>query len=144
MEYEEFVSAVQGDADLSRTEAESAIAATLTTLSERVPDGDARDVAEQLPHEVGEHLTTADGRDSFGYDEFVTRVAEREDRDIEERASAERDAQAVVATLLDAVASRTTDDLLTYLTADYEPLLALVEPEEVWGPGWRDRLGEQG
>ncbi len=78
------------------------------------------------------------------YDGFVTRVAEREDRDLAELGSAERDAMAVVATLLDAVTDRESDDLSTHYTADYDELFAMVDPEEVWGPGWRERLGEAG
>lgn len=76
------------------------------------------------------------------YEEFASRV-EREQASAD-RASAERDAQAVVAALLDAVTGRESDDLLAHLTGDYEALLGMVDSEEVWGPGWRDRLGEAG
>lgn len=148
MEYAEFVRRVADRADLpSRRAAEAAVQATLTTLSERVPDDDARDVAEQVPQEVGGHLTAADGHESFGYDEFVARVMEREgttDASTADREAAAVHAQAVVAVLLDAVQSRTSDDLLSHLTADYEALFGMVDPEAVWGPGWRDRLGQSG
>lgn len=148
MEYVEFVRQVMERGSLaSREAAETAIQATLTTLSERIPDDDARDVAEQVPQGVGGHLTAADEHESFGYDEFVARVMEREgttDAAAGDREAAAVHAQAVVAVLLDSVQSRTSDDLLSHLTTDYEALFGMVDPEEVWGPGWRERLGQAG
>ena len=145
MEYETFRQRVRVRGELpSDDAAERAIRATLVTLSERVPDDDARDLAEQLPGDVGNHLTAADGRESFGYDEFVARVAEREGDASPDLDAAERHARAVIAVLLDAVRSRDSDDLLSALTEDYEALLAFVDPEDVWGPGWRHRLGQHG
>lgn len=146
MEYQTFVREVEERTDLSTAEeADDAIGATLVTLSERVPDETARNLAEQLPHEIGEYLTAADGSTSFGFDEFVARVLEREMvTDVAERETARRHAQAVVAVLLDAVTSRKSDDVLSHLTTDYERLFEGVDPEAVWGPGWRDRLGERG
>lgn len=144
MEYAEFRRRVRDRAGLDTDESTAeAIAATLITLSERVPDADAQDLAEQLPDEVGEHLTAADSAGAFGYDEFRTRVAEREAADPDPEAAAIH-AQAVVAVLLEAVSGRESDDLLSSLTADYEPLFGMVDPESVWGPGWRDRLGQHG
>jgi uncharacterized protein (DUF2267 family) len=146
MEYDDFLANVQTIADLpSADEATAAIEATLITLSERVPDDQARDLAEQLPDEVGTYLSAADDMESFDYDEFVARVMKREgETGPEDRPVAARHAQAVVAVLLDAVESRESDDLLSYLTEDYAPLFEQVDPEDVWGPGWRDRFGEAG
>ena len=146
MEYQTFVREVEEHTDLSTAEeADDAIGATLVTLSERVPDETARTLAEQLPHEVGEYLTAADGSSSFGFDEFVAPALARETvTEVAEREAARRHAQAVVAVLLNAVTSRKSDDVLSYLTADYERLFEDVDPEAVWGPGWRDRLGERG
>ncbi|MFB6137784.1 MAG: DUF2267 domain-containing protein [Halobacteriaceae archaeon] len=144
MEYAEFESRVAQRAGIPVDEVEAAAEATLATLSERLPDDESRAVAEQLPEPASTFLTAADGRQSFGYDEYLARVGERmDDATGVERAAAERRAQTVVAVLLDAADSETTDDLLSYLSPDYEPLLELVEPEAVWGPGWRERLGEQ-
>lgn len=112
MEYETFRSVVREQAELeSLAAADDAAAATLVTLSERVPD--ARDLAEQVPHEVGEQLTATDSYESFGYDEFVARVVEREEI-ADDRTAAERYAQTVVAVLLDAVDSEDSDDLLSH------------------------------
>lgn len=145
MEYEEFRDRIGDRAGVGADETERAIEATLTTLSERIPDAEAQDLAEQLPHEIGEHLTAADGHESFGYDEFVARVRERTaDGDLPDREVAVSHAQAVVAVLLEAVQSTQTDDVLSYLTRDYEPLFDGIDPEEIWGPGWIDRLGERG
>jgi uncharacterized protein (DUF2267 family) len=145
MEYERFRETVRERAGLAAEEApEDVLAAVLVTLSERLPDDECRDLAEQLPHEVGESMTAADGSTSFGYGEFVTRVAEREERvGNADRGRVERHAAAVVAVLLEAVTARESDDVLSYLTPDYEPLFDMVDPESVWGPGWYDRLAEQ-
>ncbi|WP_327053326.1 DUF2267 domain-containing protein [Halomicrococcus gelatinilyticus] len=146
MEYQAFIRAVEERTDLSTAdEADDAVGATLVTLSERIPDQEAQDLASQLPTEVGSYLTIADGSTSFGFDEFVARVLERETvTEIDERDAAVEHAQAVIAVLLDAVTSRESDDVLSYLTRDYERLFEGVDPEEVWGPGWRERLGEAG
>lgn len=144
MEYAEFRREVADRTDLAEADVETAVGATLVTLSERVPDEAARGLAEQLPGEVGGHLTAADGHESFGYDEFVARVAERTGAGDPDLELAEYHAQAVVSVLLDAVQSETSDDVLSHLTADYEDLFGMVDPEDVWGPGWRDRLGEAG
>lgn len=146
MEYQTFVRAVEDRTGLSTAEeVDDATGATLVTFSERIPDEEARDLASQLPDEVGSYLTAADGSESFGFDEFVTRVLERESvTEMDERDAATEHAQAVVAVLLDAVTSEESDDVLSYLTRDYERLFEGVDPEEVWGPGWRERLGEAG
>lgn len=144
MEHARFVHEVRERAGLETDEeVETAVQAALTTLSERVPDEEARNLAEQVPHEIGEHLTAADDLRSFGYDEYVTRVMEREELDAD-RDAAERHAQAVVGVLVEAVTPRQGNDILPYLSEDYEQLFALVDADEVWGPGWRERLGERG
>lgn len=88
MEHDVFIGQVQARARLpSRGHAERATRATLETLGERVPEGLARDVAAQLPTEIGEHLRrtiTLAGLGSgerFDRDEFIRRVAARETSD---------------------------------------------------------------
>lgn len=145
MEYEEFLRRVAERGGLVEgEEPDDVVGAVLVTLSERVPDAECRSLAEQLPHEVGQYMTAADGAESFDYGEFVSRVQEREETvDRVDRAVVEQHAAAVVSVLLEAVAPRKSDDLLPHLTADFEPLFDLVDPEEVWGPGWHDRLGQR-
>ena len=95
-EYEQFITLVEQKAKLSRDEAEAATRATLQTLAERISAGQARDLAEQLPPELAPWLATIGGAEPFDVDEFLRRVAEREDTDI---SRAERDARAVFAAL---------------------------------------------
>ncbi len=58
MKYGEFIAQVQQRARLgSRDEADVATSATLTTLGERLAGGEAKDLASQLPVEIGHYLT---------------------------------------------------------------------------------------
>ena len=60
MKHDEFIGQVQHRARLSsRGEAERATRATLETLAERLSGGEAKDLASQLPSEIGEHLRGA-------------------------------------------------------------------------------------
>ncbi len=84
MEHDEFIGQVQHRARLaSRGEAERATRATLETLAQRIADGAAKNLAAQLPSEIGEHLRRhapehAGTGEQFSLDEFVERVTERE------------------------------------------------------------------
>jgi uncharacterized protein (DUF2267 family) len=85
MQHDVFIGQVQDRARLaSRGEAETATRASLETLAERVPAPVARNIADQLPREIGEHLR----RVSYALDEpksgwrmsrqeFFDRVASR-------------------------------------------------------------------
>lgn len=84
MDHDEFIGQVQSRARLaSRGEAERAVRATLETLSERMADGAAQNLAAQLPNEIGDHLrrhapATAGTGEQFSLDDFFERVTERE------------------------------------------------------------------
>lgn len=84
MDHDQFIGTVQQRAGIaSRGEAERATRATLETLAERMADGAAKNLAAQLPHEIGEHLRRhAPGQagtgEPFGMQEFFARVTERE------------------------------------------------------------------
>lgn len=84
MKHDEFIGQVQHRARLgSRGEAERATRATLETLAERIADGAARNLAGQLPSEIGEHLRRhapeeAGTGEQFALDDFLERVTERE------------------------------------------------------------------
>ena len=71
MDNESFVTTVEQAAGIGRERAERAIRATLSTLAERIAQGEARDLAEQLPPEVAPWLTTTDGAHRFDVDEFL-------------------------------------------------------------------------
>ena len=79
MDYQQFVHRVQEEARCQeKEEALTAIHATLTTLAERLFDGEANIWPPQLPRELQPYLTEAKQRDNFHVDEFVQRVSRRE------------------------------------------------------------------
>lgn len=84
MDHDEFIAQVEHRARLaSRGDAERATRATLETLAERITDGAAKNLAAQLPNEIGEHLRRnaneqAGTGEQFSLDDFLGRVTERE------------------------------------------------------------------
>ncbi|WP_255151865.1 DUF2267 domain-containing protein [Halorarius halobius] len=81
MNFDEFIGAVQHRLELPGTgEAVRATRATLSTLGQRIPAGNAADLAASLPMEVKWYLT--DGVDEHGqrfdWREFVDRVSDIE------------------------------------------------------------------
>src|ERR1700736_6184283 len=76
--YGEFIRTVQDAADLDREPAERAAHVVLQTLAERLPGGEARDLAEQLPPDLAGWLGAKGRAEAFDLDEFLRRVAERE------------------------------------------------------------------
>jgi uncharacterized protein (DUF2267 family) len=129
-EYEQFIRTIQHKAEASWDEAERAAAATLTTLAERLSAGEARDVADELPPEARQWLASADAdAEAFTVDEFLRRVAEREDVDLE---TAERHARAVFVALIRNLSRQERRDMLAELPKDFERLL--VDPERSPAP----------
>ena len=84
MKHDEFIGRVQHYARLaSRGDAERA---TLETLGERLAGGEPKDLASQLPPEIGLHLLRYAGMgERFSLDEFYKRVSEREGEDLRKR-----------------------------------------------------------
>jgi uncharacterized protein (DUF2267 family) len=82
MKYDQFVGQVQSRARLgSLGDAVGAIRATLETLGERLSGGEAKDLASQLPREIGYYLFRGAimfRSERFDFREFVDRVAFRE------------------------------------------------------------------
>jgi uncharacterized protein (DUF2267 family) len=123
MNYQEFVKGVQERADMSsREEAEQATRATLETLGERLAGGEPKDLASQLPPELGECLRyEGEARaEPFSLDEFFRRVAGRENID-EERATVH--ATAVMKVLGESVTGGEIEDVRDQLPQEFEPLL---------------------
>jgi uncharacterized protein (DUF2267 family) len=120
MDNEQFVTTVEQAAGIGRERAERAIQATLSTLAERIAQGEARDLAEQLPPEVAPWLSTNDEAHRFDVDEFLRRAAEREGTDVP---TAEQHARAVFLALGRAVSPGELADLAAELPKDYAPLL---------------------
>jgi uncharacterized protein (DUF2267 family) len=96
MNFDEFTGEVQHRLELPGTgETVRAIRATLLTLGQRIPEGNAEDLAASLPMEIKWYLTGAvhEHGQRFDWREFVTRVSEIEGAD---RSAAAYHAQVVV------------------------------------------------
>jgi uncharacterized protein (DUF2267 family) len=118
-EYEQFIKTIQHKADLSWEDAERAAVATLRTLGERLSAGEARDIARQLPGDLGEALRTDTDASAFDAVEFVRRVADREGVDLD---TAERHIRAVFVALVRTLSKQELDDMLAELPKGFAPL----------------------
>lgn len=128
MDYDRFLHAVQRDAGIDRRQAELATQATLETLGERIARGEARDLAARLPPELAPWVATDTEAQSFDVNEFVRRVARRENVDEQ---SAFVHARAVLIALWQAVGSDEMSDVEAELSMDYDPLLPRGRRREV-------------
>ena len=84
MDFDEFTGTIQHRLELPGTgEAVRAIRATLMTLGQRIPAGNAEDLAASLPMEVKWYLTGAvpEHGQRFDWREFLSRVSEIEGTD---------------------------------------------------------------
>ena len=123
--FERFITAVRLGAGADRREAESAAQAVLATLFERISGGQADDVAQRLRLPGGFLPGTLTLRnrpaDRFGLDEFLRRVAERENVD-------EDVARAHTTTVLNAlrlvVPRKEFADTVDQLPAEFEQLVS--------------------
>ena len=122
MKYEEFIGRVQNRARLGpREEAVKATRATLETLAERLAGGEPKDLATQLPEEIGvylQHEKTGSG-ERFSLDEFFNRVSEREGTDLP---AAVYHARVVVEVLGEAVTTGEINDIRSQLPSEFDRL----------------------
>ncbi len=84
MNFDEFTGTIEHRLELPETgETVRAIRATLMTLGQRLPAGQAEDLAASLPIEIKWYLTgaVAEHGQRFGWQEFVERVSEIERTD---------------------------------------------------------------
>ena len=124
MQYRAFVDQVRRRALLEEEdEAVNAIGATLETLAGRIAAGEARDLAAQLPPEIGRYLHNVDSSESFELAEFYERVARREDV---ETVDAAYHARVVISVVHQAVASSTMAQLRAELPEAFDHLFAFV------------------
>ncbi|MFT4882935.1 MAG: hypothetical protein ACI8U4_000432 [Natronomonas sp.] len=127
MEYSDFTGEVQHRLELgTQGEAVRATRAVLTTIGERLQEGEATDLAAPLPMEIDYYLLSADHGQRFDFDEFVDRVA---DRAVVDEGEAAFYAQAIVDLLADTVPGGEIDDLKSQLPDDYEALFEIAEGE---------------
>jgi putative intracellular protease/amidase/uncharacterized protein (DUF2267 family) len=112
-------------ADVDGDAAERAIEATLTTLGERISEGEGRDLARHLPDSLAALIVQRGDPRPLSVDEFFGRVADREGTDPE---TAERHAAAVVAALARRESRKELHDMLSQLPSELrERLLSLAE-----------------
>lgn len=131
MKYDEFIKHVQTVAQLnSREEAERATRATLETIKERIVGDEAKDLAAQLPPELGDFLRGREGEDGqhFSLEEFIGRVSEKEGV---EPTTAILHVRAVFAVLQSAVTSGEFADVRANFSEDYSELFATGSTSEV-------------
>ncbi|MBD2772658.1 DUF2267 domain-containing protein [Iningainema tapete] len=124
MKYDQFIKHVQSFAQLdSREEAERATRATLEVIRDRIVGDEAKDLASQLPKELGEYLHGREGENGqfFSLQEFVQRVSEKEGV---EPTDAVIHIRAVFAVLQDAVSPGEFTDLQANFSDDYAELFA--------------------
>lgn len=124
MKYQELLKKVQSVAQIgSEAEAEKAVQATLETLSERIIGDEAKDLAAQLPEEIGQYLRGREGENGahFSLQEFYSKVSEKEHI---EAPTAANHVRAVFATLRDAVTPGEFEEVRNALSKDYEELFA--------------------
>ena len=121
MDYDQFLKQVRELTGLDRAEAERATDATLATLAERITEGEAIDLAAQLPHDLQPSLEGSGPGESFPPEEFHRRVAERAGVP---PGTAEAHARAVLSTVRDAVTEGELDHVLSQLPEDYRNLFA--------------------
>ena len=84
MNFDEFTGEVQHRLELPGTgETVRAIRATLMSLGQRIPEGNAEDIAASLPMEIKWYMTGAvhEHGQRFDWQEFVSRVSEIEGAD---------------------------------------------------------------
>src|SRR5947209_4704902 len=119
--YERFITTIEQRAGISWNDAERAAEATLLTLAERISAGQARQLAEDLPLQIRRWLLRdGENAEDFDVDEFLRRVAEREDVDPE---TAEQHAQAVFVALARLVRGEAIARLAAQLPSEYKRLL---------------------
>ena len=121
MDYEEIIEAIrQAGGGLSWDTAERAAQATLQTLAERLPRGEARQILQGLPAELKPFIYTETDAEALDIDEFLSRVADREGTDVE---TALRHARAMFAALGRALSPEAVEHLAAALPQTYEPLV---------------------
>lgn len=133
MDYTEFIQSVAKRPMVSPMQAEPITHATLTTLTERISGGQARDLASQLPEGLREHLRKPDeSAVPFGLADFLERVQARAAVDLQ---AATDGARAVFDTLRDAVSAKEYGDFVSQLPKELwqltGPAATRLEPRRV-------------
>lgn len=129
MNYNEFIGQVQHRLELPDPgRAVRATRATLSTLGERLHEGEATDLASPLPMEIDRFLNEADHGQRFDYQEFLDRIAEREGGGTD-RADANYHAQQVIAVVAEVVPPGNIEKVQNGLPDDFDALFELIDDE---------------
>jgi uncharacterized protein (DUF2267 family) len=122
MDYEQIIEVTRRAAGgLSNSEAERAAHVTLQTLAERLSRDEALHIVRQLPAELKPWIYTVTDAAAFDIDDFLEKVADREDTDVE---TALRHARAVFFALGDALSPAEVAHLARGLPPTFDPLVA--------------------
>jgi uncharacterized protein (DUF2267 family) len=125
MDYEQIIEVTRRAAGgLSGEEAERAAHVTLQTLAERLPRDEALRIVRELPAQLKPWIYTATDAAAFDIDDFLNKVADREDTDVE---TALRHARAVFFALGDALSPAEVAHLARRLPQTFDPLVAEAE-----------------
>jgi uncharacterized protein (DUF2267 family) len=130
MKYDEFIKHVQSLAQVdSKEEAERATYATLEVIRDRMVGDEGKDLASQLPKELGEYLRGREGENGqfFRMEEFIKRVSEKENV---EPNTAKLHARAVFTVLQNAVSSGEFADVRANFSEDYTELFDTISTSE--------------
>jgi uncharacterized protein (DUF2267 family) len=132
MDFDQFTGQVQHRLELPSTgRSLRAIRATLTTLGERLQEGEATDLAGALPMEIDRYLVEVDSGQRFDFDEFVTRVLEREElTDPDDRGDAVYHAKAIMQVVAETIPPGELAQVRGQLPDDFDPLFDLVEQDQ--------------
>lgn len=137
MDHDTFIGEVQNRAELpSRGAALSASRATLQTFGDRIQEGQVTNLSSQLSDELGRYLEEhAETTESFGFQEFIARVADRDENlggreNNDELSAAALHSRAVVDVLEDAITEGQLGDIQDQLPDEYGDLFELAAAEE--------------
>ena len=123
MKFDEFTGKVQNKAKLATTdEALGAIRATLEILAERTAVDEAKNLAAQLPQEIGRFLEGHHIVERFSLAKFFDRVTEKEGVD---KPVAVFHARAVIDVLQEAVSAGEIQNLRSQLPDEWDPLFEI-------------------
>jgi uncharacterized protein (DUF2267 family) len=124
MEYEKFIKLIQERGQIEQFGvAERAASAVMEVLGEHLDEEQAISIARQLPTHIRDAILTNNVASSFGLDEYIRRVADREEIGPQD---AEYHIRAVFSVMPDAISLDKAQDAVAQLPAD---IRALLNPE---------------
>ncbi|MGW7402657.1 DUF2267 domain-containing protein [Streptomyces sp. NPDC054833] len=126
MDEKQFIQAVSERTGLTRQEAADLTRATLETLAHRLSSGEALELIMELPEGLARSVRRGLGgrTESFGYQDAVRRVAER---NMLTEEKTDRGMRAVLAELHEAISEREFVQLMSQLGTEFSQAVASAE-----------------